>query len=64
MVDFQPKDGFVFVVTYGRSGSTLLQTVLQSIDGYFIRGENTGKFPPMVPGLGRMSLNRNVMPAN
>ena len=31
---------YVFVVTYGRSGSTLLQKILQSIPGYFIRGEN------------------------
>jgi hypothetical protein len=40
MADWQPRDGYVFIITYGRSGSTLLQTVLQSIDGYFIRGEN------------------------
>jgi hypothetical protein len=33
-------DGYVFIVTYGRSGSTLLQNVLNSIDGYCIRGEN------------------------
>lgn len=32
--------GYVFIVTYGRSGSTVLQKVLQSIDGYFVRGEN------------------------
>jgi len=31
---------YVFIVTYGRSGSTLLQRILNSIDGYFIRGEN------------------------
>lgn len=31
---------FVFIVTYGRSGSTLLQKILQSIEGYCIRGEN------------------------
>ena len=31
---------FVFVVTYGRSGSTLLQSILNSIDGYKICGEN------------------------
>ena len=30
----------VFIVTYGRSGSTLLQAVLNSIDGYKIVGEN------------------------
>lgn len=31
---------FLFVVTYGRSGSTLLQGLLNAIDGYCIRGEN------------------------
>jgi hypothetical protein len=32
--------GYVFIVTYGRSGSTLLQGILNSIPGYLIRGEN------------------------
>ena len=32
----------VFIVTYGRSGSTLLLGVLNSIPGYLIRGENDG----------------------
>lgn len=32
--------GYVFIVTYGRSGSTLLQNVLNAIPGYLIRGEN------------------------
>ena len=31
---------FVFVVTYGRSGSTLLMGLLNSIPGFLIRGEN------------------------
>ncbi|WP_212525596.1 sulfotransferase [Actibacterium sp. MT2.3-13A] len=35
-----PGDGHVFIVTYGRSGSTLLQNLLNSIPGYCIRGEN------------------------
>lgn len=30
----------VFIVTYGRSGSTLLQGVLNAIPGYLVRGEN------------------------
>lgn len=30
----------VFIVTYGRSGSTLLQNLLNSLPGYQIRGEN------------------------
>jgi len=32
--------GYLFVVTYGRSGSTLLQGILNAIPGYLIRGEN------------------------
>jgi len=32
--------GYVFIVTYGRSGSTLLLGVLNSLPGYLIRGEN------------------------
>lgn len=32
----------MFIVTYGRSGSTLLQRLLQTIPGACIRGENNG----------------------
>ncbi len=32
--------GYLLIVTYGRSGSTLLQGILNSIPGYLIRGEN------------------------
>lgn len=35
---------FLFIVTYGRSGSTLLQGVLNSIEGYSITGENMMAF--------------------
>ena len=38
---------FIVVVTYGRSGSTLLQTILQSIPGAFIRGENNLALYPL-----------------
>ena len=31
---------YIFIVTYGRSGSTVLQNLLQAIPGYFVRGEN------------------------
>lgn len=31
---------YVFVMTYGRSGSTLLMGLLNSIPGYLLRGEN------------------------
>lgn len=37
---YSPKEGYVFVVTYGRSGSTLTQHLLNTIPGYCIRGEN------------------------
>lgn len=33
---------YLFIVTYGRSGSTLLQGIVNSIPGYLIRGENRG----------------------
>ncbi|HEX7738413.1 MAG TPA: sulfotransferase [Marmoricola sp.] len=33
---------YVFVVTYGRSGSTLLLGILHSTPGWLIRGENAG----------------------
>lgn len=33
--------GTIFIVTYGRSGSTLLQSLLQSIPNAHIMGENT-----------------------
>lgn len=33
---------YLFVVAYGRSGSTLLQGLLDAIPGYLIRGENRG----------------------
>lgn len=42
-----PSDGFVFIVTYGRSGSTVMQSVLQAMDGYFIRGENNNALAPV-----------------
>ncbi|MCJ1903412.1 sulfotransferase [Paracoccus versutus] len=37
---YRPKDGYVFLVTYGRSGSTLMSNYLNSFPGYCIRGEN------------------------
>lgn len=33
---------YVFVITYGRSGSTLLAGILNRIPGAFVRGENHG----------------------
>lgn len=39
--------GFIAIVTYGRSGSTLLQRIVQTIPGSCIRGENNGAFNPL-----------------
>lgn len=38
--DDGPGLGYLFVVTYGRSGSTLVAGLLNAIPGYLIRGEN------------------------
>lgn len=41
MTEFQhPVAGYVFVVTYGRSGSTLLQNLINAVPGCLVRGEN------------------------
>lgn len=37
---YTPKRDFLFVVTYGRSGSTLVQGLLNGLPGTMIRGEN------------------------
>ncbi len=44
-----PNDALkhVFIVTYGRSGSTVVQRVLQSIPGYVMRGENNHTLYPL-----------------
>ncbi|MCM2563599.1 sulfotransferase [Lutimaribacter sp. EGI FJ00015] len=44
---FPNLKGSIFIVTYGRSGSTLLQTVLQSIPDAHICGENDNLIMPI-----------------
>lgn len=44
--DFPHLEKTVFVVTYGRSGSTLVQNLLNSLPGYLIRGENENLLAP------------------
>ena len=39
-----PKFGALFIVTYGRSGSTLVQGLLNSYPGVLVRGENDNLF--------------------
>lgn len=38
----------VFVITYGRSGSTLLQNMLNALPGHVLRGENANLLAPLV----------------
>ncbi|TNE65697.1 MAG: glycosyltransferase [Alphaproteobacteria bacterium] len=53
-----PPGGYAFIVTYGRSGSTLLQTLLQSFDGYCIRGENENALWEIFQAVRRLSSVR------
>lgn len=43
----------LFIITYGRSGSTALLNILNSLPGYCIRGENGGIIIPMSQAIGR-----------
>ena len=41
------REGYVFIITYSRSGATLLQAILNSIEGYCIRGETKNAVRPI-----------------
>ncbi len=48
MTEFRhPTKGYVFVVTYGRSGSTLLQNLLNTLPDCLVRGENNNALFPL-----------------
>ena len=47
MINSVSFEGYLIVVTYGRSGSTLLQSILQSIPGYSFTGENNNVLLPL-----------------
>jgi hypothetical protein len=51
-------EGYVFVVTYGRSGSTAIQSILQSIPGYHISGENYNCLFPLYEAVCLASVAR------
>lgn len=53
----RPAYRFVFVVTYGRTGSTLLQKLIDAIPGHYIAGENHGA----LHGLYQSWANANVL---
>ncbi len=52
---------YVFVVTYGRSGSTLVQGLLNSIPGYLIRGENNGTVELLGQSLRSLNKRRAIL---
>ena len=52
-------EGCVFIVTYGRSGSTLLQRIMQTIPGMCFRGENSGTLEMLYRSAVRASETRN-----
>lgn len=51
--DYPNLKGCLFIVTYGRSGSTLLQNLLMTIPGCTIRGENYNTFLPLFDAVQR-----------
>ncbi len=56
----RPTDGYLFVVTYGRSGSTLTQNLLNSIPGYCIRGENANALYHIVKLIDAFQREQNL----
>lgn len=52
--------GSIFIVTYGRSGSTFLQSILQSIPGAHICGENNNLMMPIWNAVGKIWGAKNA----
>ena len=57
---FGDLEGFVCIVTYGRSGSTLLQNLLNSFEGFCIRGENNNLLAPLAQVFALAGASRNL----
>lgn len=53
-------EAHVFVVTYGRSGSTLVQNLLNAIPGYCIRGENENVLGSLAQGWRHVAESVNI----
>jgi len=58
--NYNEIEKFVFVVTYGRAGSTLVQNLLNSIDGYCIRGENNNALAPLALAWDTIHKSKNI----
>ena len=66
-ITHQLKYRHIFIVTYGRSGSTLLQGILNTIKGVIIRGENGNIFFDMYQSFNKLHRlkekhNNSVLP--
>jgi len=51
---------YVMLITYGRSGSTLLQNLLNAIPGYLVRGENDNALYHLYRAAEAVRVARNV----
>jgi hypothetical protein len=60
----RPELSYLFVVTYGRSGSTLLQGILSSTPGVMIRGENGAVLQDLFRFHDTASRHRDRLTAN
>jgi len=56
----QEIEKFIFVVTYGRSGSTLMQNLLNSLDGACVRGENGNALLPLARAWNSVRTSPNL----
>lgn len=56
----RPSEGYLFLVTYGRSGSTVTQNLLNAIPGYCIRGENANAIYPLCKMIDTLERNREI----
>lgn len=56
---YRPSKGYVFIATYGRSGSTLLMKVLNAIDGACIRGERGNSLSPVLRAISIIQTESN-----
>ncbi|ESX27124.1 hypothetical protein X765_20905 [Mesorhizobium sp. LSHC440B00] len=55
---------FLFIVTYGRSGSTLLQGIVNTIPGVLIRGENAGALHGLIKSWEAVKIAQDLFSAD
>lgn len=55
----RPERGYIFVATYGRTGSTVLMKTLNTIPGSCIRGENNNSLAPLMRSIDLIKTETN-----